>query len=412
MAKGHGRAEAGFGLIELCALIVIIGVMVGVAMQSMTAVVTDVRRTKTEREMEQLSDAIVGNPRELQDGRRSDFGYVGDVGAFPGNLNALYTNPGGLPTWAGPYIVPDHSQDTVSYRLDEWGAAYTYTGGLTITSSGGGTAIVKKVADASSDYLLNSVEGLVKDKNDSLPGAIKKDSVDIFVDMPAAGSGIITKIYHPDASGNFILDSIPAGSRFLRAVYRPTNDTLRQYYTVLPRNQSNPQPTFKFSAACFSSGCGSSTVTLRPTGSGSISNLTSSGCASRWQCVSEAIADEDATRVICADNSYKPEVYAMADPTSSACAISKITVYCRARRTNNQGDVKPAIYIGGAEYDGGEQALTTSYVDYSAVWTTNPSTGSAWTWSNINSLECGVRLRGQNGTWPAYCTQVWVVVHY
>ena len=84
----------GFSFIELLVVIVVIGILASVAMQSMTATVEDVRRLQTEREMEMLARAIVGNPSLTKNGARSDFGYVGDVGAFPPNLQALYQSPG------------------------------------------------------------------------------------------------------------------------------------------------------------------------------------------------------------------------------------------------------------------------------------------------------------------------------
>ena len=69
-------------MIELTVIIVVVGVLIAVAMQSMTAVVQDARITGTDREMEMLARAIVGNPDLTSNGKRSDFGYVGDIGAF------------------------------------------------------------------------------------------------------------------------------------------------------------------------------------------------------------------------------------------------------------------------------------------------------------------------------------------
>jgi hypothetical protein len=70
------------------------------------------------------------------------------------------------------------------------------------------------------------------------------------------------------------------------------------------------------------------------------------------------------------------------------------------------------VYTSDSEYYGEVQDLTTNYDNYSRQWTANPSTGSAWTWSEIASLQAGISLSGQNANFPAYCTQVWVEVHY
>ena len=408
------RNSKGISLIELTIMLVVIGILTTMAMKTMTTAVEDARRVKTEREMETLAKAIVGDPTLISSSRRADFGYVGDVGAFPPNLTVLVTNPG-YSTWNGPYIPAGYTQDLTGYQMDEWGNAYTYTGGLTISSSGYGTPIVKKIADATSDYLLNGYSGSVKDALDSLPGSIRKDSVTVIVSIPDGIGSSLTKTYHPLASGLFRLDSLPVGQHALNIIYAPQSDTLVRTITILPRQQTGSPETYKFSANYFSGGgggCGSSVVTLRPTGVGTITALSSSGCSANWQCVSEAAADDDGSYVERASNGYASETYAMDNPSSNACPVIKITVFCRARTTLTQGDVMPAIYIGGVEFDGAAQAVASSYADYSTQWTANPATGVAWTWSDISNIEAGIRIRGQNAGHPARCTQVWVEVQY
>jgi type II secretory pathway pseudopilin PulG len=184
-------SQRGISLIELTIMLVVVGILMAVAMKNMTITVEDARRTKTEREMEMLANAIVGDPSALSSSHRADFGYVGDVGAFPPNLAALKTNPG-FSTWDGPYVPAGYAEDTSGYRLDEWGSAYSYSGGLTITSSGHGTPIVKKIADATPDYLLNSFTGIVKDASDSLPGSVNRDSVEIEVTIPNGSGSTLT----------------------------------------------------------------------------------------------------------------------------------------------------------------------------------------------------------------------------
>lgn len=407
--------QRGISLIELTIMLVVVGILTAVAMKNMTTTVEDARRAKTEREMEMLADAIVGDPSTLSSSHRADFGYVGDVGAFPPNLTALKSNPG-YSTWNGPYIPAGYAEDSTGYLLDEWGAGYNYSGGLTITSSGHGTPIVKKIADASNDYLLNAFTGIVRDASDSVPGTFNKDSVRIEVTIPNGGGSTLSKTYAPLADGQFRLDSLPVGQHSLNIIYTPLNDTLAREITILPRQQTSSPTVYKFAANYFAAGggggCGSSIAVLRPNGAGTMTNLTRSGCSANWQCVAEDIADNDASYVARADNSYAADVYALENPTSSACPVVSVTVHCVARRAHTQGDIRPAIYVSGAEYDAAAQALTSTYADYSAVWATNPATGSAWTWSELTSLQVGMRLRGQNGSFPAYCTQVWVEVRY
>ena len=408
--------QHGFSLIELLVIVVVIGIMAAIAMQSMTSVVEDSRRTQTERQMEKLSDAIVGNSEIMQDGVRSDFGYVGDIGAFPANLGALYTNPG-IATWHGPYVHIDHTEDTISFRNDAWGSPFTYSGGVTIASPGHGTTITKKIADASSDYLLNQVPGSIRDRNDSVPGPIKMDSVRILVDIPSGASGLVTRSYKPTSSGAFSLDSVPAGKRFFKFIYLPANDTIRRYYTVLPRHKGDPPLTVKFAGAYFSSGggggcTGADSVILRPNGNGSEEIPVRTGCAANWQCVDEVAADDAVSQVSQNSNSWALDQYVLSDPVAPSCSVVSVTVYCRAMRDQTQGDIQPALKTSGNDYYGASVALTNSWANYSHTWTTNPHTGSAWTWAQITNLEAGARIRGQNTNFSARLTQVYVVVKY
>lgn len=239
----------GFSLIELTIVIITIGILAAIAMQSMVVLLKDSRQIETEREMEMLADAIAGNPDITTGGFRSDFGYIGDIGSFPPNLDALTTNPGGYTTWDGPYIPPTYSQDIDDYKYDQYGSAYTYTGGITISSNGSGSTLTKKIADASNDYLLNQYNGVIKDAANNVPGTDFLDSVVVVVTIPNGVGGLLTKTYPVDSLGNFTLDSLPVGQHLLQIVYNPNVDTLQNYITVLPRHKSSR--VFKFAYAYF-----------------------------------------------------------------------------------------------------------------------------------------------------------------
>lgn len=408
------QKESGFSLIELTIVIVVVGILAAIAMQSMTALVEDNRQVKTEREMEMLANAIVGDPSALNGGLRSDFGYIGDVGAFPPNLQALYENPGSYATWDGPYIPSGFAQDSTGFKTDEWGTLYNYSGGITITSTGSGSSITKKIADATSDYLLNTFNGTIKDANDSLPGSVYDDSVDIKITVPDGSGSTVTKTYHPDSTGAFLLDSLPVGMHPLRIIYTPEVDTLFRYLTILPRHKSSI--VYNFALSHFSGGgggcSGSGVDTLHPTGTGTTAQLATNGCTSNWECVDDITADGDNTYVKSSGVSYGTDTYQTGDPSDTSCTITSVAVYIRARRFVKDAYAKVILRTHSMDYTGSEETLTNSFVEYSKQWTTNPNTGVAWTWSEIQAMEIGVSLRSTKSTHPARCTQVWVVVEY
>jgi hypothetical protein len=163
------------------------------------------------------------------------------------------------------------------------------------------------------------------------------------------------------------------------------------------------------------------TETLRPNAVGDETNLSpypGTGEAN-WEDVDEVTADDDTTRVTKpgADNNWVRDLYNL--PTHSGSGtINSITVYARCKVSAgaipDQTNLKIAIKTGGTAYEGSGVQLTTSYVDYSNQWNTNPQTGVAWTWGNIDALQTGVSLRRaqSDSSYTTRCTQVWVVVDY
>ncbi|MCP4704747.1 MAG: prepilin-type N-terminal cleavage/methylation domain-containing protein [candidate division Zixibacteria bacterium] len=406
--------QGGFTLIEFVLVIVIMGIMSAVAVQKIAPIADSFKVEETKAEMDKLVVAIVGNPELQNNGVRSDFGYVGDVGALPPNLDALLTNPGSYSTWDGPYIQNSFEQMIDDFKKDAWQTNYTYAGGSAITSTGSGSTVERRLAGSSDFLLYNQITGNVYDLDGTPPDDTYNDSVAIRLTIPDGAGSTITKSTITDVGGYFSFDSIPIGNHTLRVIYVPDNDTIKRFVSVSAG--SNPYSEYYLSSDIWTGGGGggggSGTETLRPDGAGSITNLTNSGCSNNYECVDEVSADDDATYVERKSNSYATDIYSITNSSVGAGTIDSVEVYCRTKKAQTNGNVRPTLYIGGSEYNGTAQGLTTSYVDYLQSWTINPNTSLAWTWSNINSLEVGVSIKGQNSGKPAYCTQVWIIVYY
>lgn len=408
--------QLGFSLIELCVIIVIIGILSGVMMQSMTNTIDATRQAQTERELKLIAEAIVGDPQQTINGVRSEFGFVGDVGQFPTTLSQLYTNPGNLPTWDGPYLVPATTEDTVSWQQDAWGNSYTYSSGVSVSSSGGGSSFRVVLADSPADLLRNKIYGTLVDAAGATPGASKKDSVKLLIDLPAGVSGTITRQYAVDSTGAFAFDSIPVGIRKVRAIYTPANDTTTIYLSVLPRHRSTTRFPIRLTSTFFSvygGGCVNGSIILRPMDNGETNEITDTlGCEENWDCVDDPVADDDASMLTVANNSFRTELYELEDPVDITCTITSVTVFVIAYRDQNQGTVRGLLRTGGTNYTSATSTLTNSYQTYSYTWATNPNTGVAWTWANINILQAGFDLKGQSSTKKSHATQCYVEVAY
>ena len=144
-------------MIEIVVVMVIIGIITTIALKSLRSSRDIARVEETKKELNKLAFAIIGQPDLKNGGIRTSYGYLGDNGNLPPNLDALYQNPGGSMTWRGPYISDDFSSDGPSseFKKDAWGNNYSYSGGIVISSSGNGTVISKQLANSINELLNN-----------------------------------------------------------------------------------------------------------------------------------------------------------------------------------------------------------------------------------------------------------------
>ncbi|HUU45037.1 MAG TPA: prepilin-type N-terminal cleavage/methylation domain-containing protein [Acidobacteriota bacterium] len=229
------RPQAGFTLIEVLMAVVIIGMLAAVGMRSIQSGIERKRIHNAEEEMDELAWAITGNPDLYANGMRLDFGYIGDVGSLPSSLDDLVTRPGGYGTWNGPYFRNRFDEDGQGYQKNAWGNTYTFTNGITITSTGGGSpTMTRSVAAQPADLTNTVVSGIVTDAGGNQPGD-STVAITVIVTYPDGTGGTTTATTNPASSGAFAVPGIPVGIRRVEAVYRATNDTATAYICVLPK---------------------------------------------------------------------------------------------------------------------------------------------------------------------------------
>lgn len=159
-----------------------------------------------------------------------------------------------------------------------------------------------------------------------------------------------------------------------------------------------------------------STLTLRPNAAGALTQCTPSAGAN-YACVYEAVADEDTTYVYTttAGSTYITDQYALPNHTTETDPISKVTIYCRARKKVAAGTASLWLgcYTNSSYYATSKGALTASWNTYSQVYTVNPKTLAAWTWTEIDALQTRLRLIISNiNCEDARVTQVYVEVDH
>jgi len=227
------RLKTGFTLVELTLVIVIIGILGSIAVQKIAPIADSFKIEETKAGMDRLTIAIIGNPELQNNGVRSDFGYVGDIGSLPANLDFLVTNPG-YATWKGPYIQNRFEQLTDDFKKDAWQTNYTYSGSITITSTGSGSTIERRIA-GSRDFLLhNQIAGNVYDLDGTPPDDTYNDSILVRLTFPDGAGGTAVRSIITDVGGYFSFDSIPIGNHALNIIYIPDSDTMKRFVSVSP----------------------------------------------------------------------------------------------------------------------------------------------------------------------------------
>ena len=404
--------NSGYSLIEIVVVIIILGILASVAVSSLSNVESIAKTEQTKRHLNDLSNAIAGNPDLITGGGRADYGYIGDIGNLPLSLDNLISNPGGFSTWNGPYLKDDFSSGSsdAEYDNDAWGKALVYSG-VDITSNGSGSAITHKIANSIDDLLYNDVILVITDVDNNPPGADYKDSVVFLLSVPNGSGSIISKSSYPEADGLVEFDSIPIGIHTLKYIYLPDDDTLTRKVTVNTGQDYYTEVQYYNDVWGNTISGGGSTggtgvETLRPNGEGDSDDFSSNGCSNNWQCVDETTNDGNSSYVIRTSSSYGRDSYETENYSSGTGVIDSLIIYISCNETNPSGRASTLIRTNGSNFYGSSQNPSSSYSEFSTVYTTNPSSSSAWTWTEINNIEIGVYAR------RARCTQVWVEVYY
>ena len=133
-----------------------------------------------------------------------------------------------------------------------------------------------------------------------------------------------------------------------------------------------------------------------------------------WDKVDEATSDGDSTYVVTENWIWQEDLYHIPDHFAGSGTISYVKVYIVSRAESAQTQTTAYVHIktNNVEHNGSENTMTTSYATYSQQWNTNPQTGDAWTWDEIDALQIGVGLRRPKPNNYARCTQVYAEVGY
>ena len=153
--------------------------------------------------------------------------------------------------------------------------------------------------------------------------------------------------------------------------------------------------------------------TIHPNAAGQYAqwNQESPPGSAHWDCCDEDPPDDDSSYVESNSATWKYEAYNLENRTGSG-TINWVRVYVRAKLVSpGTSIIRTLIRTYGANYESGDITPSTSYQNNYTQYDTNPNTGLAWTWDEIDSLQAGASGK-TSGNVNIRMTAVWVIVNY
>ncbi len=232
----------GFTLMELLVVLLIIGVLSTVALRTIDATRDRSLFDQTAREMRQIVQSITGNADLVYDGRRTDFGFYGDLGRLPSELRELVDNVNNEPNWRGPYLRRDMLGDSLGFLRDAWGELYSYNSATgTISSLGNGRfPLTMRVADTLTQLSDNIVSGNITDIEGNPPGDLAS-AITVALYASAYPVPVLAAV---DAGGYYEFSTntarpVPMGThRLVVRLPAPSYDSISRWVTVAPRSRA------------------------------------------------------------------------------------------------------------------------------------------------------------------------------
>jgi hypothetical protein len=148
---------------------------------------------------------------------------------------------------------------------------------------------------------------------------------------------------------------------------RPNLDTSSRTWTVFPTG---------------------TTQTIRPDSDGSYTQWAPSTGTAHWSLIDETPAVD--TDYVSAGATNLRDTWGLQNPTAQSWNPGTVKVTIRAKNTLGDEQIRILLASGTSTYNGSLIQPTTIFLTYSSEWYLNPITGLAWTWTDINNLQCGI----------------------
>lgn len=199
--------KSGFTLIEMVVVMAIVAILAGILVPLTYKAVEQANDTATLQKLELLKKAMIGDTQLIQNGIRTDFGFVGDIGALPQTLEELAANPTpGYEKWRGPYLV---ETDSGASTKDSWRREINY---LVDSPDPEGRTVSATLTSAGADGIVGTVDDIILriDKSEVTPASSIRANLKFHSYTAAAWSVKFELKYH-DPSGSVGESFLPLG---------------------------------------------------------------------------------------------------------------------------------------------------------------------------------------------------------
>lgn len=135
-------------------------------------------------------------------------------------------------------------------------------------------------------------------------------------------------------------------------------------------------------------------ATLYPDGSGNYSDFTGSdgNSVNNYQLVDETLTDDN--DYVTGDAVSFRDSYSFTNPSQTPTTVDAIQVVSNIRKDDTGSRTgRTFVRVSGTNYEGSDITLSTSYIMDCNLYTSNPNTTLAWTASDVNALEAGVKVQ-------------------
>ena len=223
---------------ELIVVIALIGILTSVGVNIVIRTLEAQKADATLSEMKALKRAITGDASVVSSGRRSEFGYFGDMGQMPVTLLNLLVK-GSQPSltnnskygitfgWGGPYLSKGFEDDPNTAFEDSWGNSYIFSSTKTVNAAAdtivgmisslgadGATGGTGFDADIDLEILQTEVESTVFGSAYTIDGN-PMVSGKVYIWKPVGTAVLTADSIITGVQGTFSFSGIPKGTRAL-----------------------------------------------------------------------------------------------------------------------------------------------------------------------------------------------------